>query len=158
MLILSLFLAGCVSGHNSGTSDGIEIYIPSSSSIEKSQSKASAHCIKYGKKAVSPIRKLGETWEQAYQRTCIDEAPEWIKERATEVRKRILQTHSRHSAIPLPDVSPCYVCKGSVGSWKKLCEAMYLGDPFSMKMIDMPYVEPEVFRKGSGYWDGKPSF
>ena len=52
MLILSLFLAGCVSGHNSGTSDGIEIYIPSSSSIEKSQSKASAHCIKYGKKAV----------------------------------------------------------------------------------------------------------
>ena len=39
MLILSLFLAGCVSGHNSGTSDGIEIYIPSSSSIEKSLSK-----------------------------------------------------------------------------------------------------------------------
>ena len=113
---------------------------------------------KYGKKAVSPIRNLGETWEQCYQRTCIDEAPQWIRDRAIEVKKRNLQTHSRHSAMPLPDVTPCYVCKGSTGSWKKLCEAMYLGDPFSMKMIDMPYVEPELFRKGSGYWDGKPSF
>ena len=113
---------------------------------------------KYGKKAVSPIRKLGESWEECYQRTCIDEAPEWIRERSIAVKKMIIKKHSNHSATPVPDVKPCYTCTGSEGSWKNLCNFMYLGDPFAMKISSLKYVEPELFRKGSGYWDGKPSF
>mgnify|MGYP001497270596 CR=1 FL=1 len=113
---------------------------------------------KFGKKAVSPIRKLGETWQETYHRECIEQAPKWIAERAIEARDSILATHKRHSAVPFPDVVPCYTCFGSMGSWKKMTEALYLGDPFAMKFIHLKVVEPEFFREGAGKWGGKPSF
>jgi predicted phosphoadenosine phosphosulfate sulfurtransferase len=111
----------------------------------------------YGKRAVTPQRRLGETWDQCYQRTCIDEAPAWIAERATLKRERMLRQHRNHAtdAVPFPEIETCYSC-GQLGSWKVLTQAAYLGDPFSMKMADLPYVEPEFFRPGAGKWNGSP--
>ena len=43
---------------------------------------------RYGKAAITATRRLGESWEQTYQRECIEEAPQWISERAQKVKER----------------------------------------------------------------------
>jgi predicted phosphoadenosine phosphosulfate sulfurtransferase len=111
----------------------------------------------YGKRAVVPDRRLGETWKECFQRTCIDTAPAWIAERATTQRDRLIHAHLRHASSPdLPEIESCYGCQSNLGSWKALTNAAYLGDPFSVKMSGMPYVEPEFFRPGAGRWNGSP--
>lgn len=112
----------------------------------------------YGKRAVTPYRRDDETWEEAFHRTCIEEAPAWIAERAAEVERQMTRMHAHHSTTPFPEATPCYHCKGRVGSWKAMTNIMYAGDPFSLKQDVLGYVEPEVFRPGAGRWDGKPSF
>lgn len=111
----------------------------------------------FGLRSVQPTRKLNETWQEAFQRQCIDEAPDWIRERSKEAARRQLSVHSHHSTSPFPDVSSCYTC-GKTGSWKALADALYMGDPFSNKVDFMPYVEPEAFRPGAGTWGGTPTF
>jgi len=113
----------------------------------------------FGKRAISPQRQKGEGWEQTYKRECIDEAPaDWIKQRAITAMESYTGTHSRHSTTDFPEVNPCKTCQGSIGSWKKLAEAMYNGDPFAFK-TNLPYVEPEFFREGAGTWGGgKPAW
>jgi predicted phosphoadenosine phosphosulfate sulfurtransferase len=114
---------------------------------------------KYGTAAVSPHRRLGETWEQCFERTCIENAPAWIRDRATITRDRMLSTHAKHSHLPFPDQISCaHGCSPTLGSWKHICHEIYLGDPFSMKVTFLPYVDPEFFRPGSGTWKGKPNF
>lgn len=117
---------------------------------------------KYGIKVVQPQRRLNETWETCFRRTCIEQAPPWIAERASAAMDQILSAHHKHSGTPLPEVSPCYHCFGNAGSWKGLANIFYLGDPFGLKFNfsrqDMKYVEPEAFRPGSGKWGGSPSF
>jgi predicted phosphoadenosine phosphosulfate sulfurtransferase len=110
----------------------------------------------YGKRAVMADRRTDETWEGCYQRTCIDTAPAWIAERAEAARIKVLHRHAHHSTTPLPQAGKCLAC-GVLGSWKKLTETMYGGDPFSLR-VTLPYVDPERFRPGSGYWNGPPSF
>lgn len=110
----------------------------------------------YGKRAVEPRRRLGEHWRETFERECIEEAPAWIAERAILVRDKLLSTHRRHATGDLPEVTPCYHCKGNMGSWRKLAQVMYLGDPFSMKQDFLPYIEPEFFRPGDGVWDAPP--
>lgn len=114
----------------------------------------------FGMRAVSPSRKLGETWEQAFKRECITEAPApWIAERATKAMNTMLSAHGHHSTSPFAEVDPCYTCFANLGSWKSLCMALYNGDPFSLKTSNAnQYIEPEFFRVGAGYWEGKPSF
>ncbi|NWJ46440.1 MAG: phosphoadenosine phosphosulfate reductase family protein [Chloroflexi bacterium] len=112
----------------------------------------------YGKRVVQPYRQVGETWEQCFKRTCIDTAPQWIKDRAIYASTRIVSTHSVHSTYPLPEVTPCYMCQGNAGSWKKLAEGCYNGDPFHQKVWLLPEVEPEFFRPGTGKWGGKPTW
>jgi predicted phosphoadenosine phosphosulfate sulfurtransferase len=112
----------------------------------------------FGLRAVTAQRRMGETWRETYERECISNAPDWIAERATSVRDKMLATHSRHATTPFPETDPCYTCSGNLGSWRTMVQAMYLGDPFSMKATFMPYVEPEFFRPGAGYWNGTPSF
>lgn len=109
----------------------------------------------FGKRALMPERRLGETWEQTYQRECIDEAPEWIRERAIKLREDVLRRHARHSTQPFPDQTRCSVC-GSL-SWRYMAIHMYSGDAFALK-LPLPPVEPEFFRPGSGRWGGTPSF
>jgi predicted phosphoadenosine phosphosulfate sulfurtransferase len=115
---------------------------------------------RFGMKAIQPVRRMGEAWEDCYKRTCIQEAPAWIAERATHLSERMLKRHNHHSTAPFPQVERCRICSNP-GSWKMMTNAMYMGDPFCIKgRIDseLPYVEPEAFRKGAGTWEGKPTW
>jgi hypothetical protein len=105
---------------------------------------------KFGKRAVTSNRRLGESWEECYQRTCIDDAPQWIAERAEAYRILRTRQHSYHSNDGLPDTVNCATCYTN-GSWKTMCKAMYMGDPFSLKDKSFPFVKPEEFRPG-GRW------
>jgi hypothetical protein len=58
----------------------------------------------------------------------------------------------------LPEVGSCSNCTSALGSWKALTIAMYNGNPFSLKMKMIPYIEPEFFRPGAGTWGGTPAF
>ena len=112
----------------------------------------------FGKGALVPVRRLGETWEECFQRTCIDEAPEWIAQRSAQIKERMLREHAYHSTAPFPQMQPCPKCR-LLPSWKILTEVFYMGDPFSLKQDRLPYIEPEFFRAGAGTWGkGKPSF
>jgi len=113
----------------------------------------------FGKRAVQPSRRLGESWEACFKRECLEEAPaEWIKERARRAMESRLSSHAHHSTSPFPEAAPCPNCQGSLRSWKDLALHLYNGDPFSLKADNLPYVEPEFFRKGAGTWGGKPNF
>ena len=113
----------------------------------------------YGTRACRPARRHGETWEGCFRRTCLDDAPGWIKERAGKVMNSYLSGHARHATVPFPDNRHCYRCSGAVGSWRHLAMYLYGGDPFSMKFGGLiPYVEPEFFREGAGRWGGKPTW
>jgi len=114
---------------------------------------------KFGARSCRPDRGQGETWEQCFQRECIDNAPKWVAARAIMVRDSMLSSHHRHSTAPFPEVKGCYTCGGSIGSWRQMALAMWGGDPFSSKtswLLD--WVEPEFFRPGAGTWlrDGSP--
>lgn len=115
----------------------------------------------FGKRAVQPIRRIDETWEECYQRVCIDEAPKWIADRSRKIRTKIIKGHGRHSTMPLPEVSGCMNCSGgtAVGSWKKLTQAMYNGDPFCLRVsTNLDFVQPDFFRPGAGTFGGRPNF
>jgi hypothetical protein len=118
----------------------------------------------FGKVALRPIRRSTETWEQCYQRVCIDEAPDWIAERAIIVRDKVLKQYARHSTKPFPEVQPIHAHGlGLVGSWKKMADIMYLGDPFAHKTAKyVSFVEPEYFRKDlpehQRHWGGTPQW
>jgi predicted phosphoadenosine phosphosulfate sulfurtransferase len=113
----------------------------------------------FGKRAVQPARRLGETWEQCFRRECLEETPaEWIKERSRLTMERKLSAHAHHSTMPFPEAAACPNCQGSLRSWKDLAIHLYNGDPFSLKADHLPYVEPEFFREGAGTWGGKPTF
>jgi len=114
---------------------------------------------KFGKRAVSPVRRTGETWQDTFQRECVDEAPAWISDRAAKVASALTRMHNRHSTEPFPDTKNCRNCVGSMGAWRAVANSMYSGDPFSMKVGKLvPFVEPEFFRKGSGTWGGSPTY
>ncbi len=112
----------------------------------------------FGKRAAQPIRRLDETWEQCFQRTCIDTAPAWVADRARLVRDRKLSVHYHHSSAPFPEVTDCPLCGGTVRCWRKMTMHIYNGDPFSLKFDFLPYIEPEFFRPGAGTWGGSPAF
>jgi predicted phosphoadenosine phosphosulfate sulfurtransferase len=112
----------------------------------------------YGRRAVEPVRRLHESWEDCYQRTCIDEAPQWIADRSKIVREKILRGHANHSTEKLPEVNGCSRCGKIGGSWKAISKVMYNGDPFSMRQGYVGYVEPDFFRPGSGKWNGGPTW
>ena len=109
--------------------------------------------VQFGRRAVEPQRRLGETWEQCFQRTCIAEAPLWIAARADAIRRKQLQGHAAHSSTLFPQVqaTSCPKCK-LLGSWDVLAKQCYHGDPFSQKQDFLPPVEPSFFRPDGGTW------
>jgi predicted phosphoadenosine phosphosulfate sulfurtransferase len=117
------------------------------------------HSVVFGESIVRPRRRLGESYEDMFNRECILNAPaEWIRERAIKASTRMLSTHAHHSTTPFPDVTPCYSCQGNMGSWKALVYATWNGDPFALKCKMLDALEPEFFRPGAGLWNGTPSF
>lgn len=117
---------------------------------------------RFGKRALEPERRSGEAWEATFRRECIEEAPAWIAERATYVMTVLKRVHLRHAGTEeLPESSPCSSCHDGIGSWRKMTEVMYSGDPFCLKCNmggSLPYMEPEFFRAGAGTWSGKPNY
>ncbi len=116
---------------------------------------------RYGAIAFTPTRHLGETWESTFKRTCIDEAPAWISERAQLLHTRLTKLHAAHSTKPLPQAKPgCPRC-GHI-SWKKATEKMYMGDPFCTTLGwwlgSGNAVEPDTFREGARAWEGTPAW
>ena len=108
----------------------------------------------FGKISCQPRRKSGESWEECFKRECIDEAPKWIAERAKIIMNEQLRIHHKKTGnYDLPQINS--VRANPLGSWKKLSMALWNGDPFSLKCNKLHYMEPEYFRKGSGYWGGK---
>jgi len=113
----------------------------------------------FGRSAIQPHRRREETWEQCYQRECIDNAPGWIADRSILAGRYMLKRHQNHTAKPFPDVEPCPHCSmTNIGSWKQLAHMMYLGDPLNLKVKFLPTIEPEFFRPGAGKWGGKPTW
>jgi predicted phosphoadenosine phosphosulfate sulfurtransferase len=113
---------------------------------------------KFGKVAIEPKRALGETWKEAYQRLCIDEAPEWIAERATIVREKVLRLASHKGYTDINESSYTSGLSRNISNWAQLTKHMYNGDPFSMKQKLIKHVEPEYFRKLSGVIGGTPTW
>ena len=115
---------------------------------------------KFGKRAVSPVRRTGETWQQTFQRECVDEAPDWIAGRSTKVVEKLLHMHKRHSTEPFPETKNCRNCVGSMGAWRAVANSMYGGDPFIQRVGNLvPVIQPEFFRDGAGTWGkGNPSY
>jgi len=78
------------------------------------------------------------------------------------VRDDVIKKVQRAGLPTLPEVSAAeYGVKGlpqTMQTWKALAKMMYGGDPFSLKVSYLPYMEPEYFRKGAGYWGGKPTW
>jgi len=103
---------------------------------------------KFGIQTCTPQRRLNETWEECFHRTCIEEAPLWVAERARKAKEMVLRRHAKHSTAPFPDVAECVQC-GLVGSWKELANKAWDGDPFNL-YLGLGYVEPGFFRKGAG--------
>lgn len=119
----------------------------------------------FGSLVARPHRKLNETWEDCYNRVCIDEAPaKWIKDRAITLKEHMLYVHSKHSNLPLPQTHSCFECGGAgIACWRRMTEVMFNGDPFSLRVASIarqkfPYMEPEFFRTGAGYWGGTPTW
>lgn len=114
---------------------------------------------KFGDRAVKPLRRYGETWEQCFMRECVTNAPApWIMERAVKLMEIKLARHAAHSTAPFPENKNCHEC-ASNGSWMALAHNMYGGDPFCLKASELQYMEPEFFRPGSGTWSGgKPTW
>lgn len=113
----------------------------------------------FGRIAVEPIRKTGESWKDTFMRECIgSDTPAWIIPRAEAVMKFMLARHRMHSGDgEFPQIRNCHKC-GKIGSWKALGRYMYGGDPFCLSQDILSYIEPEFFRKGAGYWYGSPTF
>lgn len=110
----------------------------------------------FGTRVLKPHKKLGEKWKDVFYRTCLDNSPDWIIERARGQMEITLRRHAIHSTSEFPDVSDCHIC-ALISSWKRLAEVMYSGDPFSF-YCEHPCMEPEDFRPGAGKWGGRPSF
>ena len=39
----------------------------------------------FGRMSCEPMRRSGETWEECFKRECLEEAPDWIAERAKKI-------------------------------------------------------------------------
>jgi predicted phosphoadenosine phosphosulfate sulfurtransferase len=102
----------------------------------------------YGVRAIQPQRWPGETWQQVFQRECIDQAPWWIAERSRALRDRVIRLHEAKSTTPFPEINSSRVGT-ALGSWRRLTQVCYTGDPFCLHTKGaQPFVDVRAFRHG----------
>lgn len=99
--------------------------------------------VNFGKRAVMPVKRSYESWEECYQRACIDTAPTWVAERAKYAKARVLRNHAKHTAANLPEIAKCDFCNLN---WKKFTEIMFTGDPFGVRLNWLPTLEALAWR------------
>lgn len=112
----------------------------------------------YGKNAYQPIRYIGESWSDVFERGL--KAAEaagvtWLVERMLEGRTIILREHKSHSDSELPELAR-NLCKNCLprlpGSWQGFTKAIWNGDPYAGKIQRLAFLEPETIRAGAGKW------
>lgn len=112
----------------------------------------------YGKRALTPALKPGETWQTCYDRLmkeAEDAGAGWLVNRMILAREAALQRRARHSASEYPMLvkNACRVCPPKVpGSWEALCKTMYQGDPWRHYNQELPNLEPYEVRPGAKAW------
>lgn len=72
-----------------------------------------------------PVRKQGETWQQAVYRYLEANLVEDRHKVEGDLNK-VLRAHKRHSTAPMHETKPCPLCKFS---WKKLARIAMFGNP-----------------------------
>ena len=72
-----------------------------------------------------PVRKEGETWQQAVYRYLDANLVEDRKKVEGDLNK-VLRAHSRHSTQPMHETRPCPLCRFN---WKKLARIAMFGNP-----------------------------
>lgn len=116
----------------------------------------------FGRAAITPNRRLGETWEDACNRIYSPgQSPDWIIERCKRTLEYARTIHSHHSTQPIPQSVPCSRCNPGMKSWRQLCNSLFMGDPWLHKTTasnPIGEVEPERFRPGAGKWGGSPTW
>ncbi|HUV09223.1 MAG TPA: hypothetical protein VMX75_15920, partial [Spirochaetia bacterium] len=112
----------------------------------------------YGKRALQPIRRVGESWEQCAWRA-MEGGPDWFVQRATRIIEGCIRWHAHHCTEPLMETVPCRRCPTQCpGSWKRIAHVVYAADPWSQQqqIVRQP-LEPYILRQGARGWyeDGK---
>jgi hypothetical protein len=72
-----------------------------------------------------PVRKEGETWQDAASRYLDANVVEERHKIETDIGK-VLRAHARHSTTPMLDDQPCPLCHFS---WRKLARIAMFGNP-----------------------------
>lgn len=116
----------------------------------------------YGKKSLYPLIYPGQTWQDVMY-WIIEDADQhapWLAKRCRQALHDQEERHKSHSNQPLPMTRSkhCRQCLPKApGSWEALAKTLYNGDPWSHYNQDLPPLEPEEVKPGTGYWapDGK---
>lgn len=99
----------------------------------------------FGARAVTPRRRLGESWRDVFFRECIDEAPEFVRDRSSRAHRRLASSHRKHAGTDLPDTASCRNCSGSIGSYRAMTLALYNGDPLNSRVGNvLPNLEEQL--------------
>jgi predicted phosphoadenosine phosphosulfate sulfurtransferase len=109
--------------------------------------------VQYGARAMTPERRLGESWQDVYSRCVLgDGNPEWIRKRGQTFIDLKLAYHAKHATGDWPDGASCPGCGDRVTSWREATLVMYMGDPYSLVQKTVHEMQPEDFRPGAGTW------
>ena len=115
----------------------------------------------YGRRAIEPIRRKGESWEEVYKRMILEAQEveaQWLVDRMAKAMTFAIDRHARHSSEAFPDSrrASCRVCPPVCpGSWERMSKTMWNGDPWATINQTLGNVQPSTFRPGATDWEHK---
>lgn len=118
---------------------------------------------RFGRRVLKPLLQPNEDWQGCMQRLMRESEERgcaWMLARQQKAVEAQLSGHAHHSSAPLPMTSNkgCMQClPGKPGSWERLAETLYNGDPWAIRNKCLEPLEPYVLREGMPGWyeDGK---